>query len=107
MQKREKTWEHFLFWSSFKTKKEDQSQKRQVGKGQTFIKKIRKNVIVKDEEVDKRREASNQENENIEFGQWVNVEGSKFLQSEMKEVEPVEDILLTKSNQGEEEDVKE
>ena len=79
LQKREKTWEHFLFWSGFKTEKEEQFQKRQVDKGQTLIKKLRKKVIVKDEEDDKPREASNQENENIKFGQRVSVEESKFL----------------------------
>ena len=95
LQKREKTWEHFLFWSDFKTEKEDRSQKRQVDQGQTLIKKLRKNVIVKDEEADKPGEASNQENENIEFGQRVNVEERKVLQSEMKEPEPVEEVLPT------------
>ena len=70
-----------------------------------MIKKLRKNVIVKDEEADKLGEASNQENENIEFGQGVSVEESKVLQSEMKEVEPVEDVLPTESNQGEEKTV--
>ena len=49
-----------------------------------MIKKLRKKVIVKDEEAVKPREALNQENENIEFGQRVNVEESKVLQSEMK-----------------------
>ena len=84
MQKREKTWEYFLFWSGFKTKKEDQSQKRQLDKGQILIKKLKKKVIVKDEEADKPGEASNQENENIELGQGVNVEESKVLQLQMK-----------------------
>ena len=69
LQKKEKTWEHFIFWLGFKTKQEEQSQKRQEYKGETLIKKLRKKVIVKDEETDKPREASNQENENIEFGQ--------------------------------------
>ena len=69
LQKRENTWEHFLFCSGFKTEQEEQSQKRQVDKGQTLIKKLRKKVIVKDEETDKPREDSNQENENIELGQ--------------------------------------
>ena len=80
LQKREKTWEYFLFWSGFKTE-EDRSQKRQLDKGQILIKKLKKKVIVKDEEADKPGEASNQENENIEFGQRVNVEESKVLQS--------------------------
>ena len=66
--KREKTWEHFIFWSGFKTDQEEQSQRRQVDKGQTLIKKLRKNVTIKDEENDKPGEASNQENKNFEFG---------------------------------------
>ena len=61
-----------------------------------MIKKLRKNVIVKDEEVDKPGEASNQENENIEFGQRVNVEEGRVSNLEIKEVEPVEDVLLAK-----------
>ena len=68
LQKIEKTWEHFLFWLGFKTEKEDQSQKRQLDKGQILIKKLKKKVIVKDEEADKLGESSNQENENIELG---------------------------------------
>ena len=107
LQKREKTWKHFLFWSGFKTEKEDQSQKRQVDKGHTLIKKLRKKVIVKDEEADKSGEALNQENENFVFGQRISVEESKVLQSEIKEVEPMEDVLPAESNQGKEEDVKE
>ena len=63
-------------------------------------------VIVKDEEDDKPGEASNQENENIEFRQRVNVEESKVLQSEMKKVELVEDVSPAESNQGEDEVVK-
>ena len=68
LQKREKTWEYFVFWSGFKNEKEDQSQKRQLDKGKILIKKLKKKVIVKDEEADKPGEASNKENENIEFG---------------------------------------
>ena len=50
LQKREKTWEYFLFWSSFQTKKEEQSQKRQLDKGQNLINKLKNKVTVKDEE---------------------------------------------------------
>ena len=59
LQKREKTWEHFIFWSSFKTNQDEQSQRIQVDKGQTLINKLRKKVTIKDEENDKRGEASN------------------------------------------------
>ena len=49
LQKREKTWEHVLFWSGFMTEQEEQYQRRQVDKSQTLIKNIRKKFIVKDE----------------------------------------------------------
>ena len=81
LQKREKTWEHFLFWSGFKTEKEEQSQKRQVDKGQTLIKKLRKKVIVKEEEADELGKSSKQKDENIELEQQINVEESKFSKS--------------------------
>ena len=69
LQKREKTWEYFLFWSGFQREKEEQSQKRQLDKGQILIKKLKRKVIVKYEEADEPGKASNQENENIELGQ--------------------------------------
>ena len=53
------------------------------------------NVIVKDEEADNPGKASKQENENIELGQWINVEESKVSKSKKKEVELVEDVLPT------------
>ena len=107
LQKREKTWEHFIFWSSFKIDKEEQSQRRQVDKGQNLIKKLRKKVTIKDEENDKPGEASNQENKKFEFGQRVNDKESKVLQSEMKEVEPVIEVLLAESIQDVKEDTEE
>ena len=65
LQKREKTREHFIFWLGFKTNQEEQSQRRQVDKGQTLIKKLRKKVTVKGEENDKPKETSKQENKNF------------------------------------------
>ena len=59
LQKREKTWKHFIFRSGFKTDKEEQSQRRQVYKGQTLIKNLRKRIKIKDDENDKPGEASN------------------------------------------------
>ena len=49
-----------------------------------MIKKLKKKVIVKDEEADEPRKASNQENENIKLGQRINVEESRDSKSEMK-----------------------
>ena len=99
LQNRGKTWEHFIFWSGFKTDQEEHSQRRQVDKGQALIKKLRKKVTVKDEENVKPEEVPNQENRNSEFEQQVNENESKTLQSEIKEVEPVLDVVPTKSIQ--------
>ena len=52
LHKREKTWEYFLFWSGFQTEKEEQSHKRQLDKGQSLIKKLKRKVTVKYEEAD-------------------------------------------------------
>ena len=37
LRKKEKTWDYFLFWSGFQTKKEDQDQKIQLKKGHNLI----------------------------------------------------------------------
>ena len=58
-----------------------------------MIKKLRKKVTVKGEENDKPEEASKQENKNFELEHRVNDEDSKILQLEIKEVEPVVDVL--------------
>ena len=107
LQKREKTWEHFLFLSGFQTEKEEQSQKRQLDKGQSLIKKLKKKVTVKDKDVGEPGKVSNQEDENIELEQQINVEESKVSKLEVKEVEPVEYVLTIELNQGVKEDVKE
>ena len=81
MQSRGKNWEYFIFWSGFKTDQEGQSHRTQADKGKTLIKKLRKNVTVKDEEKVKLEEASNHENKNSGFEQQVNDNESKTLQS--------------------------
>ena len=81
LQKREKTWEYFLFWSGFQTEKEEQSQKRQLDKGQSLIKKLKKKVTVKDEEDGEPGKSSNREDENIEIEQQINVEENKVSKS--------------------------
>ena len=50
LQKKENTWNYFLFWSGFQSKKEDQSKKRQLNKGHNLVKKLKKTVIVEIEE---------------------------------------------------------
>ena len=72
-----------------------------------MIKKLRNKVIVKEEEAGELGKSSKQEDENIELEQQINVEESKASKSEVKEAEPVEDVLATESNQGVKEDVKE
>ena len=74
LQKREKPWEYFLFWSSFQTKKEEQSQKRRLNKGQNLVKKLKKKVTVKNEEGSEPEKYLNQEDENIEIGPQISIE---------------------------------
>ena len=106
LQKREKTWEHFIFWLGFKTDHEEHSQRRQLDKGQTLIKKLRKKVTIKGEENDKLGEASNQQNEKFEIQQWANYEESKVLQSKMKEAKPIIEVLPVESIQDVKQDIE-
>ena len=66
LQKKEKTWDYFLFWSGFQSEKEDQSKKRQVNKAQNLVKKLKKKVIVEVEEYNVQREPMKQRDENVE-----------------------------------------
>ena len=50
LQKKENTWDYFLFQSGFQYEKEDQPKKRQVNKAQNLVKKLKKKVIVEAEE---------------------------------------------------------
>ena len=79
LQNRGKSWDHFIFWSGFKTDQEEQSQRIQVDKGQALTKKLRKKVVVKNEEKVEPEEVSNQENTNSKFEQQVNENESKTL----------------------------
>ena len=99
LQKIEKTWEYFLFCSGFQTKKEKQSQKRQLDKGLNLIKKLKNKVTVKNEEGGEQGKSLNQEDENIEIEQQINVEENKVSKSEVKEVEPIEDAYPEELNQ--------
>ena len=71
------------------------------------MKKLKKKVTVKDKEAGEPGKFLNQEDENIELKQQINLEESKVSKSEVKEVEPVEDVLTVELNQGVKEYVKE
>ena len=45
LQKKGKTWDYFLFWSSFQIQNEDQSKRRQVNKSHSLVKKLKKEVF--------------------------------------------------------------
>ena len=96
-----------LFWSGFQTEKEEQSQKRQLDKGQNLIKKLKKKVTIKNEEHSEPGKSMNQEDENIEIEHQINIEENKVSKSEVKEMEPVEDASPEELNQIKNEDVKE
>ena len=70
-----------MFWYGFQTEKQEQSQKRQLDKGQNLIKKLKNKVTVKDEEGGEPGKSSNQEDENIEIEQQINVEENKVSKS--------------------------
>ena len=106
LQKREKAWEYFLFWSGFQIEKEEHSQKRQLDKGQNLIKKLKKKVSVKNDEGVEPVKSLNQENENTEIEQQFNIEENKVSKLEEKEIKPIEDVLPPGLNQGVKEDVK-
>ena len=74
LQKKEKTWDYFLFWSGFQSKKEDQSKKRKLNKGHNLVKKLKKKVIVKKEEHNVQRNSMTQRDENVENEQQNKVE---------------------------------
>ena len=66
--------EYFIFWSGFQIEKEEQSQKRQLDKGQNLIKKLKNKVTVKNEEGSELGKSLNREDENIEIEQQINIE---------------------------------
>ena len=107
LRKREKTWDYFLFWSGFQTEKEEQSQKRQLNKGQNLVKKLKKRVTVKNEEHSELGKSMNQEDENIEIEQQINIEENKVSKAKVKEVDPVEGTFHEELNQELKENVKE
>ena len=84
LRKQEKTWDYFLFWFGFQTEKEEQSQKRQLDKGQNLIKKLKKKVLVKNQEGGEPEKYFNQEDENIEIEQQINIDENEFSKSEVK-----------------------
>ena len=66
LQKKEKTWDYFLFWSGFQYEKEDQSKKRQQNKGHNLVKKLKKKVMVEIEEDSVQGNSMTQRDENAE-----------------------------------------
>ena len=60
LQKKGNTWDYFLFWLGFQSKKEDQSKRRQVNKSQNLIKNLKKEVIVEVEEETTQEKSSTQ-----------------------------------------------
>ena len=74
LQKKEKTWDYFLFQSGFQCDKEDQSKKRQVNKAQNLVKKLKKKVIVEAEEDSVQGKSVTQRDENTKNEQQNKVD---------------------------------
>ena len=100
LQKKEKTLEYFLFWSGFQTEKEDQAQKRQLNKGHSLVKKLKKKVIVNIEEDNVLEKSMTQGDENVEVEQQTNIEENEISKAEVKDVERVEDTLHVELKKG-------
>ena len=45
LQKKSRTWDHFLFWSGFHNEQEDQPKKRQMNKQYILVKRLKKEII--------------------------------------------------------------
>ena len=78
LQKKEKTWDYFLFWYGFQLEKEDQAQKRQLNKGHNLVKKLKKKVIVKIEEDNVPGKSVTQRHENVEDKQQTNIKENEI-----------------------------
>ena len=57
LQREGKTWDYFLFWSSFKIKPEEQQTKKHVDKGKTLVRKLGQKIKSEDKKEVKHEEA--------------------------------------------------
>ena len=99
LQKKEKTWDYFLFWYGFQSDKEYQSKKRQVDKAQNLVKKLKKKVIVKAEEDSVKENSVTQRDENPENEQQNKVDEDEILKVQTQDLDHVENSLNEKVNQ--------
>ena len=99
LQKKEKTWDYFLFWSGFQSKKEDHAHKRQLNKGHKLVKKLKKKVIVEIEEYSVQGKSMTQRDENVENQQQNNVEKDEISKGRMQDLDHVEHSLHEEVNQ--------
>ena len=100
LQKKEKTWDYFLFWYGFQYEKEYQSKKRQVNKAQNLVKKLKKKVIVEAEEDSVQGNSVTQRDENAENEQQNKVDEDEISKVQMHDLDHIEDSLHEKVNQG-------
>ena len=94
LQKKEKTWDYFLFWSRFQSEKEDQAQKTQSNKGHNLVRKLKKRVIVEIEEDNVAGKSMTQGNENVEDEQQTNIEENEISKAGMKDLELVKIVFM-------------
>ena len=99
LQKKEKTWDYFLFQYGFQSEKEDKSKKRQLNKGHNLAKKLKEKAIVEIEEDNVPGKSVTQRDENVEDEQQTNIEEDEISKGEMKDLEHVEDSLHEEVNQ--------
>ena len=117
LQKKEKTWEYFLFWSVFQNSQEGQTTRKPADKGQTLVRKLRQKVKVEGEECVKLEEVAEPTKEDCESKQHLDDSENQNLQFIHKETQPVqnealaetfidEEIVFTEKVSGDEENTK-
>ena len=95
LQKEGKTWNYFLFWTSFQIKQEEQQTKKQVDKGKTLVRKLGQKIKFEDKKevkLEKALEPLKDDNEPQKFS--ADSKGKCSLFTEKKD-QPMQHIAPT------------
>ena len=91
LQKEGKTWDYFLFQSSFQIKQEEQQTKKHVDKGKTVVRKLGQKIKVEDKKDVKLEEVPEPSKEDCEHQQLSDDNKDKSSLFTKKEGQPVQD----------------
>ena len=94
LQRERKTWDYFLFWSSFQIKQEEKQTKKHVDKGKTLVRKLGQKIKVEDKKDIKLEEVPEPSNEDYEHQQSSADNKAKSSLFTEKEIIPCLPFLL-------------